>query len=371
MQNTFNIERESALPFYSQLVMQLEHKIKSGECVPGEQFYSEQALVGLTGLSRPTIRQAVSELVRKGVLVKERGRGTFVRTSGKNAIITAANDAKVKYKRIGLIMPWLANTYFSPLLEAVEDVAYRAGFNVVLVNNRDDEQCEMSRIRELLDNGVDGLIWMCSTGGPNIAFARRILHKLPVVAVDRTFVSSGQSVSIVESDNINGLKQAVKYLVNKGRRRIAYIGARSKLDSVIQREEGYRAGLLECGIAPAEDWIFRGRSDLHTNGICGVEKILKSGIDFDAICCVTDDTAAGAIERLLEANIKIPEDVAVIGFNNEKIICHTTRPTLTSVSQDIKLMGRKAAELLVAKLHGDEKIERIVIPVTIVERESA
>ena len=174
------INRTSAIPLYYQLAQHLEKGIREGEFESDAKFPTDMELALRYNVSRPTVRQAVGELVHKGLLVRERGRGTFVRPA---SAMVKRDSRVIKYRRLGLVMPWGPGTFFAPLLEAIEDVAHHSGFHVVLANNREDPETEIARIRELLDHGVDGVLWMCPSRGSNQAMARKLLQSVPVVVL--------------------------------------------------------------------------------------------------------------------------------------------------------------------------------------------
>ena len=183
-ESTRTLRRAGSVPLYQQLAEDLGGKIHGGQYRPHEKFPTEKELCRTYCLSAPTVRQALYTLVHQGLLVRQRGRGTFVRPITQK---TNIDDRHViKYQRIGLVMPWQEGTFFAPLLGAIEAIASAAGFQTILVNNGDDPDLEQSKVRELIDHGVDGIIWMCPTPGPNMAFAMQNLDSVPVVvAVDR------------------------------------------------------------------------------------------------------------------------------------------------------------------------------------------
>ncbi len=367
------IDRSSPIPLYYQLAQKLEEEIVLGKYKPNDKFPTDMELSEKFDVSRITVRQALSELISKGLLVRERGRGTFVRPGIK---LPREESKVIKYHRLGLVMPWGLGTFFAPLLDAIEDVAHNQGFHVILANNREDPEVEIARVRELLNHGVDGILWMCPSKGSNYALVRKMLRAVPVVvAIDRIPDLPNLDVNLVEADNYDGMKKMVKYLIEKGRKKIAFIRELLSVNPIDERIRGYQDGLREEGIEFSSDWIFTSRKFFRENGELCAQKILKSSEQFDAICCTTDDTAIGAIHTLRRAGVRVPEDIAVAGFNDDPTAL-AVRPQLTTVRQDVKVIGKRAIELLLQQLELLERGESIVttrikVPVELVVRESA
>lgn len=367
------IQRDSAIPLHYQLFQHLESEILSGAYKVDSKFPTDVELSEKYGVSRPTVRQALGQLVSKGLLARERGRGTFVRP-----FIGAVSSDKqvVKYHTLGLIMPWGPGTLFAPLLDAIEDVVHDSGFHVLLANHRDDPDREIVRIREMLRRGVDGVLWMCPSRGSNPAMLKTLLKSVPVVvAVDRVSTLEDAKVSLVESDNVGGMKQVVRYLVGKGYRKIACVHESLNLGAGRERVQGYLEALRECGIEPTEDWMFSSRQTYMDNGRLCADKILRSNIEFDAAACTTDSSAIGLIQRLSERKVSVPDDIAVTGFNDE-LIAIASSPKLTTVHQDVATMGKRAASLVLEQLQQLQRAEvisptQVTVPVELVVRESA
>ena len=367
------IDRVSPVPLYHQLALHLTDSVRGGEYKVNDKFPTDLELSQRFEVSRPTVRQALNELIKQGLLVRERGRGTFVRPS---AFTPVAQEKVVKYHRIGLVMPWQAGTLFAPLLEAVEDVAHERGFHILLANNREDANVEIARVREMLNHGVDGVLWMCPSAGPNEAMARNLVDSVPVVvAVDRAVRIEGIRMSLVEADNVGGMRKMVEHLLGRGYQRIAFVREPQRVTSVQEREIGYNEALKSGGVGPGEGWYFSSRKRFGENGRICAGKILRSEVKFDAVVCCTDATAVGLIEVLKEKSVKVPGDVAVTGFNDDPMT-EVNDPKITSAHIDIGQMGRRGMEILLAQLNALERGEAVrpvqeVIPVNLKVRESS
>ncbi len=367
------INHSSPLPLYHQVAQNIQNRIKDGYFKVNSRLPSEVELISEFGVSQPVVRQALNILVQQGLLVRERGRGTFVRPHSLNI---QTESKVIKYRRIGFVLPWGPGTFFSPLLEAIEDVAHHNEFHVILANNREDAQVEITKIRELLKHGIDGLIWVCPSSGPNEAYARTIQKSIPaVVAVDRSLDLPDFKISLVQADNVNGMKKIVNYLISKGRTKIALIREPGTLSSIIDREKGFIEAMQESYLGFDPACIFKSRQSYLENGKLCASKIVGSKVKYDAIICMVDTTAIGVIQELGRRGISVPGDIAVTGFGDEPSAL-MVMPHLTTAKIDVKKMGSTAAELLLKqldKLESGQTLEPIdtKIPVEIVIRDSA
>ncbi len=367
------IDRTSPIPLYYQLAKSLEKDIMEGKYQPDSKFPTDMELAKSFDVSRITVRQALNELIAKDLLVRERGRGTFVRPGAK---LPLHESRIIKYRRLGLVMPWGPGTFFAPMLDAIEDAAHNKGFHVMLTNNRENPEIEIAKVRELLNHGVDGVLWMCPTKGPNYSLAKKLMRSVPVVVcIDRFPDFPDIDVNLVEADNYDGMRQIVKHLTDIGRTKIAFIREPLEVNAIFERLKGFTDGLKEAGIEFKDSWMFTSRKLFRENGEICAQKILKSDEQFDAICCCTDSTAIGVIHTLRNAGVKIPEQIAVTGFNDDSIAI-AVRPQLTTVQQDVAAIGRKAVELLLEQLNKLDTgkpatTTKIKVPVKLVVRESA
>ncbi len=372
MGNVNVIDRRSPIPLYYQLAKSLESEILSGKYQANDKFPTDMELAERFDVSRITVRQALNELIAKDLLVRERGRGTFVRPSISCPV---AEKRVIKYRRLGLIMPWGPGTFFAPMLDAIEDSAHNKGFHVMLANNREDPEIEITRVRELLNHGVDGVLWMCPTKGPNYSIAKKLINSVPVVVcIDRFPDFPDIEVNLVEADHYSGMRKVISHLVESGRKKIAFVREPLEVNAIFERVRGYRDGLKEAGIEAEDNLIFTSRKLFRENGEICARKILKSSEHVDAICCCTDSTAIGVIHTLRNSGIRIPEQMAVTGFNDDPIAV-AVRPQLTTVHQDVASLGRKAVELLISQLETLERGEQVArtklrVPVELVVRES-
>lgn len=374
------IDRDSSMPIYQQLLGQLKSRINAGVFAADVPFPTEQFLAEQLKLSPQTVRQALLGLAQQGYLVRRRGRGSFVRRPEMDQRSDLASSNKTF--RIGVVMPWGEQTFFASMLNDVENVMHGEGYRTMLVNNRDETETELDRLREMIKNGVDGIIWMCPAKGAHPEVIRMIRAMLPnVVGVDRLDPAMAEEMSLVNADNAGGMAALVEHLYRSGRRRIALVRDVATISSVDDRMSGYQKALKKLGAEVPENWIYRVSMpsySLEDACACGrevLERIMASGETFDAICCCTDYLAMGVIQGLQAHGLRVPEDIAVTGFDDSAGAV-AMKPRLTSVHMNLDTIATEAANLLLRQMKqhdGNQIVSRVHInvPVEIMKRESA
>lgn len=368
------LDRNGDIPLYQQLGQYIrEHVIANGEQAGNFRIPPEKSLSKSWGVSTHTVRQALNCLVEEGLLARQRGRGTFVRSSHLDRIRTAGT---VFHHRIGLVMPWVESSFFASVFPETENFAHLSGFRTMLVNSWDHPETELDRIREMIDNGVDGVVWMCPTQGPLQATRHLLMDSVSAtVAVDRIPLDMQEVLSLVEADNFGGMARMVRFLLQKGRCRIAYAGMAATISSSAERAAGYRYAMQEHGPGVEPAWMVHStHADFRQIGLHCAEKMIASGQSFDAVCCENDTIAAGVIERFIEEGLQIPSDVAVTGFDDDPVSTEIA-PNLTTMRMDVASMAREATQLLVEILQKKDRNQiistiRTRVPATLIVRES-
>lgn len=174
----------------------------------------------------------------------------------------------------------------------------------------------------------------------------------------------------VDVDNAGGARQAVAHLAASGRRRIANIAGPQDMGVGLARLAGYREACAEAGLPIDEDMIAYGDFS-EPSGVAAMRQLLARRPDLDAVFIASDLMAAGALRALKEAGKRIPEDVAVVGFE-DSAVARQTDPPLTTVHQPVEEMGRQMARLLVSRIREDQLAQRFVLLDThLVVRQSA
>jgi LacI family transcriptional regulator len=247
-----------------------------------------------------------------------------------------------KSRSIGLIIPDIENPFFPALVRGVEDAAQRSGYALILCNTDGRGEEETKYIKFLLSKQVDGILF---AGNLTYDEWRKSIpaNNVPVVLVDRRM--EGAPFDTVVVNNRLGAFMAVEHLICQGRRRIATIAGRVNSPNGRERLEGYAQALKYYGYEYREQFVHYGQFTFES-GYQATEELLNSGREFDALFAANDLMAIGAIECLLKNGRRIPDDVAVAGFDNIRM-AGWYKPSLTTVSQPVYKMGQMAMELIV------------------------
>jgi len=241
---------------------------------------------------------------------------------------------------VGLVVPDLTNPFFPKVVQEIEGRLRREGLGLILADARDEVAEEAELVRELLDHGVDGLLISVCDRIASRHTVRMATTQVPTVQVDRLAVASQHFVGVDQRDAI---AQVVQHLHDTGRSRLAFVGSSPKISAAAERIEAFReltgapAKLIEIG----DFSVAWGRD--------AARRFLTHRPVPEAIVCANDLTAVGALQALHEAGLRVPEDVAVTGFD-DTLIASISSPPLTTVRQPVQELGRIAAATLRATI---------------------
>lgn len=269
---------------------------------------------------------------------------------------------------IGVIIPEIVHYFFSSVISGIEDVAYDAGFNVIICQSNEKYDREVANVKTLLAHRVDGILVSVSKETRNynhFQYVRK--NKIPLVFYDR--VVPGLKTDQVIIDDFEAAYQATKHLTDIGRKKIVHFAAPQNLLIALKRKEGYLKALAHAGIKTGNELVFQ--ADNFEKARVAMLDILKNNLDFDGVFAVNDLTAIGAMQTLLKKGIKVPEDVAVVGFSDGRF-SGITDPTLTSVDQHGYEMGTVATEMLLKRImsENDYPCRTQILNANLIVRES-
>ena len=265
----------------------------------------------------------------------------------------ALNLRQKKTNTIGVIIPEIVHFFFSTVISGIEDVAYQAGYNVILAQSNESYQREVTDMKALFNSRVDGMLLSLSRETVNYDHIESIISKgVPIVFYDRMYKNPNTSNVIV--DDYLGAKEAVLHLIDQGCKRIAHLEAASKLIISEDRFRGYTDALKENNIEVKDDIIIDCPNGNFEEGKKMTHKLLSMSKPPDAIFANNDPLAMGAMMAIKEAGLKIPQDIAVVGFSNW-FFGELMEPALTTVDQPGFEMGQEAARLLIKQIEMKEK----------------
>ncbi len=275
---------------------------------------------------------------------------------------SALSLKKQKTHIVGVIVEDNANPFWAEVLKGVESAAKSHGYHVILVNTSRDYQEEVEGIQMLLERRVDGLLIAPNQEKYDDLFELKRL-KVPFVIMGRHVKELEDiGVPMVYSDEVRGGYIATKHLIERGCKRIAFVGAQSYNTASQERCEGYRKALTEAGMEVNENLIKTGGIEIE-GGYKTVMELLKKGQQFDGIFAYNDLMAFGVLKALKESNLRVPDDIKVIGYDD---IAYSSiiNPSLTTMKMRKKLIGERSFNLLF------ELEEKIVLNTDLIQRES-
>lgn len=283
-----------------------------------------------------------------------------------NAIALSLRSSKSNI--IGLVIPEIVHHFFSSVISGIEEVANDAGYHVMIVQSNESYEKELQGAQALLSSRVDGILASISKTTRAYEHLTNLRQNgIPVVLFDRTIEELGMDSVLV--DDYGGAYQATEHLIKIGRKRIAHLGASQHLLIGKKRLQGYLDAHKEFGLTVDERVILK--CDTHAEALESTKILLNMEERPDGIFAVNDSTAVGALITVKRAGLKIPDDIAIVGFGDGPIAT-ITDPTLTTVEQPGFRMGKKASQLLLDRIANDDSGEAIteVLDTRLVVRQS-
>lgn len=274
-----------------------------------------------------------------------------------------ANSSEV----LGVIVPDIQNPYFTSVVRGIEDIAYENHMNVLLCNTDDEPQKQEAYLHVMRAERAAGLVLAPSFGIRAEALQQLQRAGMPIVLIDR--LVPGLAIDSVLVDNVQGAYMATMHLVRLGYQRIGLIVGDQELTPGLQRYQGYQQALRESGISQEPGLVRIGHFKIES-GCLLAKDLLQSPVRPDAIFAASNLITLGVLKALRELNVRVPEDVAVIGFDDMVWATELYSP-LTTVAQPMYEVGREAARLLLhRKNHPAIPVRTITLQASLVVRES-
>lgn len=355
------IDLNNPAPLYKQIVESMKEKIASGKMKEGDLIGSQQELAKQYGVSLITARKAMAVLINEGYLVGRVGRGMYVARQSRAVDFT-------KYKTIGLVLSDLRNPFFSLLIPSIENSASEHGYNLLLSNSSGRLEKEERQIRRFLEMGVGGLIIASMTHQYQ---ATSILRKLTKERLPFVMVSyiDDPDINYVGTNHEQGGYLATEHLINLGRRRIGYISA-EKGNLIAQlRHNGYERALAEHDMPLQSDHVLFMNWNNFDAGYEIAQHALALKPRPDAFFVYSDVAALGFQKAVLEAGISIPDDMALVGFDNIERAAYAPVP-LTTIHQPTFEIGHLAISNLARLIEGQTGIIRSILEPKLIIRNS-
>jgi len=271
----------------------------------------------------------------------------------------ARNLLKQCSNQIGVVVPEFINSFFHEVIIGIQKVLHEEGYQLLIMQSNEDSSTELTNIKTLENNMVDGIIVSLTSGNKNLEYLQQLIQKgFPIVFFNRTHKEL--KASTVLFDDYKWAFFATEHLIHQGYKRIIHFMGDKNVTLSVNRRQGFidahhkhklkinNDQILECGF-------------LVSDGERVANKLIESGNIPDAIFSVNDPSAIGAMKALKKYGYKIPGDVAIVGFT-ESLLAEMIEPPLTSVAQPTYEIGQTGAKLLLNQINS----KGLFVPQTII-----
>jgi DNA-binding LacI/PurR family transcriptional regulator len=365
-----NRAEDSSEPLHARIAARVRRDVREGVYSPGQRLPAEVDLARQLGVSRGTVRHALRVLLNDGVIQTVAGRGSFVPDS------ISRRSAGL----IGMILPSVVRARNPELISGAEETVRQAGYSLVLGISGDDRWLETEQIQRIVGQGASGLIVYAVDGPLDVPALQRLVDRgFPLVLIDRYLPDLG--VDAVTMDNISGGFLAVQHLAQRGYRYIGYIGTDNlATSSIVERMAGYRWALGEFGLPNDRvlmctnvrrllAWPPREpEKERHNEHV--LRAFLSRAARPEAVFVCNDYVAFEVVKVAEELGLRIPEDLAIVGFDNVAYTDYFGVP-LTTIEQPRQEIGATAATLLLERITGRRsRLARVVVSTRLIVRRS-
>ncbi len=341
-QKAKQINREIPIPLYYQIKEKLKATMGGRD---GEQLPSEYELVDIYGVSRITARQALTALVNDHLAYRVRGKGTFI---GQRPIESSSPDIEKKYNTIGIMISTedssinkLQSPFHYTVLSGIENVAGQDYSLKIISRNIFDKKKSPNISKEALM--VDGIIIICPRKKDRLIIESVQKNFCPYVVI---YKIGEDAINNVQADSRGGALALTEYILNTGRKKIAFVGPVKSGGGVLMQFQGYREALKRHGIR----WNSEMLSEEH-NLSKALDQVLQDA-SIDAIMAANDSLAARIIEELRKRGKAVPEEILVAGFGNIGVVSPENLPLTVNIP--LFDIGREAAKAVIGIINGTE-----------------
>ena len=343
----------------------------SSETPVPNRSLSLEDIAAKAGVSRSTVSRVinhdphVSEQTRSRVMAVIKKEG-YAPNPAARALVTQ------RTRVIGVVIPLEPMVlfedayYFPTLLQGISKTAQQRDYAMLLWLSQSDEDMERFRQRIVTNRLMDGVVIASATCNDPL-IDQFLQMNTPFVMVERP-ARHLDRISYVSIDNVNAAFNAVFHLISLGRHRIGTITGNLAISDGLDRVEGYKKALKSAGFPVDEHLIVEGNFS-HRTGYMGMKQLLKHKVD--AVFAANDITARGALQALHDAQLRVPEDVALIGFDNLPTAVQVN-PLLTTIHQPIEEKGALAASILIDLIENDDTTppRQVLLPTKLMVRAS-
>ena len=335
---------------YFQLFGLLKNEINRGIYQSGQKIPGENELAEKYGMSRQTVRQALSLLEQESLIERRQGSGTYVRENAPR---------RKRSWNVGVMATYISEYIFPSILRGIESELSEEGFFPLLSATKNRVDSERKILEDYIEKQIDGLIvegTKSALPNPNLPLYEKLQDMgIPVVFFNGYYPALTNTVSVTTDDRQGGF-DAVSYLVQKGHRKIGGIFKGDDMQG-LERYAGYMKGLLENGLPLQDEWVLWFNSE--SRGVLFSDereaaRCVNLFEDFSAIVCYNDEIAVKFVGALRKFGVEIPGDKAVISFDNS-LLSEIGPVKITSLDHPKENLGACAARKLIRMMNGHEE----------------
>ncbi|MDC6378963.1 LacI family DNA-binding transcriptional regulator [Pseudomonas graminis] len=318
----------------------------------------------LAGVSVATVSRTLRSPDR--VLPQTREKvNTAVKQAGYRPNLMAVQFRSQKTGNLVILVPAIANTFFAQVISGAQRAAQAAGYRLLLCDTQGREEVERQFAELVYAHQADGVIQLRAYDPFETATSGAVL---PPIVNACEVISNGRYPTI-SLDNLAAAKALTTYLITLGHRRIGLIKGSRTSPLTLDRLAGYRKALREAGIRFDKELVCHGDFTLNA-GFIGASKMLAMAHRPTALFCENDEMAIGALKRIKEEGLRVPEDISLVGFDDIPMANYCD-PPLTTISQPAEAFGERAVEMLIMLIEKKPLPARhVVLPFEITARGS-
>lgn len=271
-------------------------------------------------------------------------------------------------KVIGVVVPNLVTHYYAAVLDGIEDEARRQGYSVISANSHERMEDEVQAIDNFINMHVEGIVACLAQNTTDYShFEELSAMGIPLVFFGRTCLTD--KFSSVTANGDEAAQEATQHLIDTGSKRIAFLGGPNHLDMVRRRKHGYLEALRENNIPIDRDLVVCDKID-YSIALQKTEALLQRPDRPDAILAFNDIICFAAFTAIKNCGLRIPEDVALMGFTDDVHAEYVT-PRMSAIADQSHLMGVTACQLLLKSIGGDAKVYKKIVPQKLIIRDTS
>ncbi|TFG91124.1 MAG: GntR family transcriptional regulator [Candidatus Atribacteria bacterium] len=334
---------DNYLPKYYQLKEYLKKMIQNGAILPTQKLPSESDLIRQFKISRHTVRHSFSELENEGWIYKEQGRGTFCAYRGSK-----------KEQKIAVLTTYISNYIFPYIIRGIEETLCESGFSFSIASTGNDKRKEEECMKRFLEQDISGIIIEpTKSAKPNINqkyFQELQKRNIPYILLHAIYPDL-DSAYIIMDDEKGGFL-ATQYLLELGHNDIAGIFLSDDLQGV-KRQAGFLSALKKYNVTVNNEFL----GDYQTEQMFSYPynftiNLLKKKNQPTAIFCYNDQIAIQVMEAIRRSNLKIPEDISLVGYDNSNLAV-ATEVKVTTIQHPKEEMGKRVAHMIIDMINGE------------------